>query len=155
MSDNKQQIVRLSESDVHTIIKNGVMNFINENSENEIFDGMRSYFGGKFNKAKNAVQNAGNKAGQAVRGAYNQAKDAVGKEYQQFKQSSELGSQMRQSKQAMARIKNAQATIQALMNDDIIDEEGYRAIIEALYQATQAHQTAYNDSQNQLNQMNR
>lgn len=78
----KQQI-RLTESELNSIIEESVKRIIAENGEEEIFGintALKNAFGGDARRAKSAagsLRNAGQRVGSAMRQGYNNAKQGI------------------------------------------------------------------------------
>ena len=128
----KKQLVRLTESDLHRVIKESVNQILNERVDEGPMDFMKSVFGqgknktqnyvndkvGKINNsmtnAKNAVQGAYNNAKQSVQGAYNNAKQSVQDTYGNMKQGAQT---MYRNAQQDSRQANIQKSFQQFQSE--------------------------------------
>ena len=128
----KKQRIRLTESDLHDIIKESVNQILNERVDEGPMDFMKSMFGqgkkktqnyvndkrekinNRMTKAKEAVQGAYNNAKDTVQGAYNNAKDTVQGAYDNVKQGAQT---MYRNAQQDSRQANIQKSFQKFQSE--------------------------------------
>ena len=117
----KKQRIRLTESDLHDIIKESVNQILNERVDEGPMDFMKSMFGQGKKKTQNYVNdkrekinNRMTKAKEAVQGAYNNAKDTVQGAYDNVKQGAQT---MYRNAQQDSRQANIQKSFQKFQSE--------------------------------------
>ena len=117
----KKQLVRLTESDLHRVIKESVNQILNERVDEGPMDFMKSVFGQGKNKTQNYVNdkvgkinNSMTNAKNAVQGAYNNAKQSVQDTYGNMKQGAQT---MYRNAQQDSRQANIQKSFQQFQSE--------------------------------------
>ena len=117
----KKQLVRLTESDLHRVIKESVNQILNERVDEGPMDFMKSMFGQGKKKTqeyvgdkREKINNRMTKAKEAVQGAYNNAKDTVQGAYDNVKQGAQT---MYRNAQQDSRQANIQKSFQKFQSE--------------------------------------
>lgn len=129
----KQKVVRLSESDLHKVIKNATEQIIRENMENEgffdAFKGAAKKIGGDV---KQGTQNAYGKMKQGVQNAYGNVKQGVQNAYGNMKQYAQDVQAAGQEASNIADAQRAIAVIQDLVQKKILGQNIANMVIGTL-----------------------